>query len=163
LQRCNNCEWGETLVKKTASKKTKVDTKVKPKSVKKTDVKHKSFNDDVKPKTGRNKFFYIIPIIIIICIIAIVLFVVMSPQVVKAQLIIESGDVQVKHDGGSWSSAENGMLLYQSDIVKTGDNTTSSIILFESSIIRLDSNTEVMLKCYYSTGCREDMEHSFKG
>jgi len=38
------------------------------------------------------------------------------------------------------------MLLYQSDIVKTGDNTTSSIILFESSIIRLDSNTEVMLK-----------------
>jgi len=134
------------LVKKTASKKTKVDTKVKPKSVKKTDVKHKSFNDDVKLKTGRNKFFYIIPIIIIICIIAIVLFVVMSPQVVKAQLIIESGDVQVKHDGGSWSSAENGMLLYQSDIVKTGDNTTSSIILFESSIIRLDSNTEVMLK-----------------
>jgi len=139
------------LVKKTASKKTKVDTKVKPKSVKKTEVKKIKSNENIKEKTitlkkGRNKFLYIIPIIIIICIIAIVLFVVMSPQVVKAQLIIESGDVQVKHDGGSWSSAENGMLLYQSDIVKTGDNTTSSIILFESSIIRLDSNTEVMLK-----------------
>ena len=133
------------MVKKTESKKTKSNTKAKPKSIKKTDVKQIKSNENIKEKTitlkkGRNKFLYIIPIIIIICIIAIVLFVVMSPQVVKAQLIIESGDVQVKHDGGSWSSAENGMLLYQSDIVKTGDNTTSSIILFESSIIRLDSN-----------------------
>jgi len=139
------------LVKKTETKKTKSDLKGKSKTVKKTDVKKNTSSEDISSKTitskkGRNKFLFIIPIIIIICIIAIVLFVVMSPQVVKAQLIIESGDVQVKHEGGSWSTAENGMLLYQSDIVKTGDNTTSSIILFESSIIRLDSNTEVMLK-----------------
>ena len=139
------------MVKKTVTRKPKSETKVKSKTVKKTDVKKIKSNENIKEKTittkkGRNKFLYIIPIIIIICIIGIVLFVVLSPEVVKAQLIIESGDVQVKHEGGSWSSAENGMLLYQSDIVKTGDNTTSSIILFESSIIRLDSNTEVMLK-----------------
>ena len=61
-------------------------------------------------------------------------------------MVIESGDVQVNHDGGAWIVAENGMLLYQSDVVKTGDNTSASVILFESSIIRLDSNTEITLK-----------------
>jgi len=38
------------------------------------------------------------------------------------------------------------MFLYQSDLVKTGNDTYASIILFESSIIRLDSNTEITLK-----------------
>ncbi|MFE3845738.1 FecR domain-containing protein [Thermoplasmatota archaeon] len=139
------------MVKKTEKKKLNSDVKVKSKTVKKTDVKKNTSKEDISSKTitskkGRNKFLFIVPIIIVICIIGFVWFFVLSPSVVEAQLIIESGDVQVKHEGGSWSSAENGMLLYQSDIVKTGDNTSSSIILFESSIIRLDSNTEVMLK-----------------
>jgi len=38
------------------------------------------------------------------------------------------------------------MLLYQSDSIKTGDNTSASIVLFESSIIRLDNNTEVTIQ-----------------
>jgi hypothetical protein len=69
-----------------------------------------------------------------------------SPNVVKAQLIIESGDIQVKHAGGSWISAQNGMDLYQSDSIKTGVNASASIVFFKSSIIRLDSNTEVNLQ-----------------
>jgi hypothetical protein len=87
----------------------------------------------------------IIPIIIIICIIGFIWFV-LTPDVAKAQLIIDSGTVQIKHPGESWTSAQNGMLLYQSDSIKTGDNTSASIILFESSIIRLDNNTEITIQ-----------------
>ena len=97
----------------------------------------------------RKKFLFILPVIIILCIIGVIWFA-LGPGVVKAeskaQLIIESGTVQVKHAGESWISAENGMILYQSDSVKTGDNASASLILFESSIIRLDSNTEVTLR-----------------
>ena len=74
------------------------------------------------------------------------IFFLLNNNVAKAQLIIESGLVQVKHGEGSWIPAENSMLLYQSDYVKTGENASASIILFESSIIRLDSNTEVLIK-----------------
>ena len=93
----------------------------------------------------RKKFLLIIPIIIIIFIVIFVWFT-LSPDAVRAQLIIESGSVQVKHSGEPWISAQNGMLLHQSDYIKTGNNTSASIILFESSIIRLDSNTEVALQ-----------------
>ena len=51
-----------------------------------------------------------------------------------------------KHEGNDWLTAENGMILYQSDIIKTGNNTEASVVLFQSSIIRLDSNTEIVLK-----------------
>jgi len=93
----------------------------------------------------RKKILLIIPVIIIISIIGVVWFA-LTPEVAKAQLIIESGTVQIKHEGGTWISAQNGTLLYQSDTVKTGNNTSASIVLFKSSIIRLDSNTEVMLQ-----------------
>ncbi|KYK24163.1 hypothetical protein AYK25_06320 [Thermoplasmatales archaeon SM1-50] len=69
-----------------------------------------------------------------------------SPSLIKAQLVIDTGTVQVRHSDGAWVSANNGMLLNQNDVVKTGDNTSASIILFESSILRLDSNTEVTLQ-----------------
>ncbi|PNX49564.1 MAG: hypothetical protein BV457_01225 [Thermoplasmata archaeon M9B1D] len=84
----------------------------------------------------------------IIVIIGVVLYIffLLNDNVAKAQLVIESGIVQVKHGDESWIPAENGMLLYQSDYVKTGENTSASIILFESSIIRLDSNTELFIK-----------------
>ena len=72
-----------------------------------------------------------------------------TDDVTKAQLFIDYGNVQIKHAGESWSSAENGMNLYESDTVKTGDNTSASVILFESSVIRLDSNTEVTLQEIY--------------
>ena len=97
----------------------------------------------------RKKFLLIIPVIVILCIIGFVWFIQtpsVSADVVTAQLVIEYGDVEVKHTGESWITAENGMLLYKSDSVKTGDNTSASVILFESSIIRLDSNTEITLQ-----------------
>jgi len=89
----------------------------------------------------------IIPIIIIICSVGFIVFVLTtSGNVAKAQLIIDSGTVQVKHSGGSWISAQNGMDLFQSDSLKTGPNASVSVIIFESSIIRLDNNTEITLK-----------------
>jgi hypothetical protein len=63
-----------------------------------------------------------------------------------AQLVINSGTVLVKHGGDSWDVATSGMLLYSSDSVRTGDNSSASIVFFKSSIVRLDSNTEVMIK-----------------
>ena len=113
---------------------TKKPEPKKTKTVKKT-----------KSKPMRKNILIIISIIILICIIGFI-WLSLSPSVVKAQLIIESGTVQVKHADGAWNSAENGMILYQSDSVKTGNDTAASIILFESSIIRLDSNTEVLLQ-----------------
>jgi hypothetical protein len=99
--------------------------------------------------TNSKKFLVIIPIIVIV---VIALFFILSQNPVEAsdeanaQLIIDYGIVEVKHVGGTWSSADNGMLLYQSDSIRTGDNTSASVILFKSSIIRLDSNTEITLR-----------------
>jgi hypothetical protein len=90
-----------------------------------------------------------LPIVIIIVIIGIV-WLLLIPDVTadepRAQLVIDYGTVQVKNEGGSWTSAENGMDLYQSDSIRTGDNSSASIILFETSIVRLDSNTKVTLE-----------------
>lgn len=98
-----------------------------------------------KPKSTKKGYFLIVPVIIIICIIGLLWFT-LAPESAKAQLIIDSGTVQIKHAGESWTSAEDGMDLYQSDSVKTGEDSSATIILFGSSIIRLDSNTEVTLQ-----------------
>lgn len=102
-----------------------------------------------KPDFSRKKFRVIIPLVVIICIIVFA-WIVLNPEVVaekiEAQLIIESGDVQVKSGEGSWKSAENGMTLHKSDSIKTGDNSSASIILFQTSVVRLDSNTEITLE-----------------
>jgi ferric-dicitrate binding protein FerR (iron transport regulator) len=94
----------------------------------------------------KKRFLFIITgfVVIVLCVIAFLWLT--QPPLVKAQLVIDSGAVQVRHAYGTWTSADNGMLLYQNDAIKTGDNTSASIILFESSILRLDSNTEVTLK-----------------
>ena len=134
------------MVKKPASKKTKSSTRSKSKNIKKSDVKALNSNKNIESLKSRKKFIFVIPIVVIIVLIGLVWFVFLSPDVVKAQLIIESGEVQIKKEDGNWEIAENGMILYQSDTIKTGDNTEASIILFESSIIRLDSNTELILK-----------------
>ena len=105
---------------------------------------------EVKQKKFNKKLRLIISIIVIFCIIGVVWFVFISDfakaEKPKAQLIIESGTVQIKHMGESWINAEDGMYLYESDSIKTGDNSYASIIFFKSSIIRLDSNTEVTIK-----------------
>ncbi len=96
----------------------------------------------------RKIFFLIIAVLVIIifCIIGFVWLTSNPDAEAKAQLVIESGTVQIKHAEESWTSAQNGTLLYPSDFVKTGDNASAIIVLFKSSVVRLDSNTEVMLQ-----------------
>ena len=119
-----------TNKKKTGSKKTKQETQQK--AVQK-----------------RKNYLFIIPVIIIVCIIGIGWILlnteVVTSEDVTAQLLIDAGTVQVKH-AGVWSAAEHGMYLYQSDSVKTGVDSAASIVLFESSIVRLDSNTEITIQ-----------------
>lgn len=110
----------------------------------------KKKEENKKPKSNSKKmrFLLIIPVIVII---ALIIFILFAPNPAEAsdesyaQLLIEYGTVQVEHGDGIWTIAENGLLLYQSDSIKTGDNTSASVVLFKSSIIRLDSNTEITL------------------
>ena len=129
---------GNQKMKNIPSEKNKKTQKYNKKSITENDKKEVS-------KLMGKRFLVIIPVIIIICIIGFLWFS-QGSDVVRAQLVIESGNVQVKQAGGSWSSGQNGMFLHQSDSVKTGDNTSASVVLFESSIIRLDSNTEVTIQ-----------------
>lgn len=143
IQKCN-FKGGIFLAKKKAKPKTK--QKTKPKTKKEIKNKKTTLVEKKQSKSMKKGFLLIIPIVIIIvCIIGFILFM-PSSNAAKAQLIIESGTVQVKHGEGAWVTAQNGMDLYQSDSVKTEDNTSASIVLFESSIIRLDSNTSVTLQ-----------------
>ncbi len=133
-------------VKTLKEKEVKTDnikiTKEKDKTMKKKESKTEKKNKSLSP---RIKILFVVFIVVIICIVGLFWFM-QSPNTVKAQLIIESGNIQIKHDGGSWISAQNGMDLYQSDSIKTGVDASASIVFFKSSIIRLDSNTEVSLQ-----------------
>jgi len=135
------------LVKKSKSEKTKENKKIKTTSskIKKSNTEKTKVNKKTKTTSSKIKILFIVSIVVIICIVGLFWFM-QSPNTVKAQLVIESGDIQVKHAGGSWISAQNGMDLYQSDSIKTGVNASASIVFFKSSIIRLDSNTEVNLQ-----------------
>lgn len=142
---------GIFLVKKPSNKKSKSAKNIKSKTIENIDQEQvKTFNklDDKSniKKTRSNKFIFVIPVIAVIIIAGLVWFFVLSPETVRAQLIIESGIVEVKHENDNWLIGKNGMILYQSDIIKTGNNTEASVVLFESSIIRLDSNTEIVLE-----------------
>ena len=128
--------------------------KSKGKTAKKKPVKTKKEESrevlpDEKPNVLKKRLSLIIPIVIIICVIVLA-WIILTPGVVaekaKAQLIVESGNVEVRSNGGSWTVAENGMYLYESDSVRTGDDSSASIVLFETSVIRLDSNTEVTIE-----------------
>jgi hypothetical protein len=115
----------------------------------KSSGKKKNTNQiDTKNNNRKKSYLVFVLIIIIIAITAIGIFwfVTSSDDVIKAQLIVEFGSVQIKHQGGEWQQAENGVLLKQSDAIKTGNNSSASVILFESSIIRLDNSTEIKLE-----------------
>jgi hypothetical protein len=150
------------LAKKSYRKTTEASLEVKKKTKKKMKTSQKNITATMKrnineAKTDEKKepikktrsmkkiSLVILPIIIILILIAFMWFT-QSSNVITAQLIIESGTVDIKHAGGSWISAENGMILSESDSVRTGNNTYASVVLFESSIIRLDSNTEITLQ-----------------
>jgi cytoskeletal protein RodZ len=131
--------------------KKKGTTKISSKSLQKKEkpkTTTKSLQKKEKPKTSSKSLLMIISIIVIVCVVGVLWIVLISETVTaRAELIIDSGtEVQIKHSGGSWISAESGMELYESDSIKTGEDSTASIILFKSSIIRLASNTEVTLK-----------------
>lgn len=134
------------MVKKPKSTKNKSAAKTKTRTVENIDQKQVNTFNKLDDQKKSNKFIFVIPVVAIVIIAGFVWFFVLSPDVVRAQLIIESGFVEVKHEGDDWSTGKNGMILYQSDIIKTGNNTEASVVLFESSIIRLDSNTEIILK-----------------
>ena len=135
----------KTLKKKSVKTDNIKKTKEKDKKMKKKEPKTSKKEKKTKSLSSRIKIMSIIFIIVIICIVGLFWFI-QTPNTVKAQLIIESGDIQIKHEGGSWISAQNGMDLYQSDSIRTGDNASASIVFFKSSIIRLDNNTEVNLQ-----------------
>lgn len=121
-------------------------TKKTQESTEGKNVKSKKINESKSiKKVDKKIYFLIIAIVIIISIVGIFWFL-QGSDIVKAQLIIDSGDVFVKHDGESWIEAQNGMILYESDSIKTDNNSFATIVLFESSVIRLDSNTEIMIK-----------------
>lgn len=108
--------------------------------------KNKNTPKKKRKSTSMNqKILIMILFIMIISIIGFVWFT-QTSDVASAQLVIDYGTVQVKHEGGNWTSAETGMFLFQSDALQTGEDTYASVILFESSIIRLDSNTKILLK-----------------
>jgi len=146
----NNKMAGNKKTKTTSSKTNENNKMAGNKKTKTTSSKtavNNKMKGDKKTKTASSKIkiLFIVFIVVIICIVGLFWFM-QSSNTVKAQLIIESGDIQIKHDGGSWISAQNGMDLYQSDSIKTGDNASASIVFFKSSIIRLDGNTEVSLQ-----------------
>lgn len=131
--------------KKTTKKQT---TKKKPGVKTKKTTTTKKIENIPKKKTGTPKkktYLLIIPVIVILCIIGLIWFS-QTSEAVTAQLIIDSGTVQVKHADGSWTNAQSGILLAASDSIKTGSNTSASVIFFESSIIRLDSDTEITIQ-----------------
>ncbi len=69
---------------------------------------------------------------------------VLAHKTVKAQLMINQGDVQVDK-GKGYSAAVDGMELGNNDKVKTGADGKATIILFESDIVRLEPNTEIQI------------------
>ena len=90
-----NFKWGNILSKKSVESKEKKQKKSKKTNGKKSE-----------PKFMKKKVFLIISIIVIICIIGFIWFI-LTPDTVAAQLVIDSGTVQVKHSG-SWTDAING-------------------------------------------------------
>jgi len=90
------------------------------------------------------KKLLIIPIVLLI-VVAFVYLTMLSPPLVTAELVINSGTVQVK-SGADWVPVKSGMQLKQGDVIKTGTSSSAEIIFFESSVLRMDENTEIELK-----------------
>ncbi|MFQ5648107.1 MAG: FecR domain-containing protein [Candidatus Aenigmatarchaeota archaeon] len=94
---------------------------------------------------GKRKFLLVIPLVGAI-IFAYFYFTLLSPPVTVAELVIDSGTVQVMHPGGDWMGAQNGMLLNQGDAVRTLADSEAAIIFLESSIVRLGPETEILIQ-----------------
>ena len=135
------------MAKKTKTTKKNI-AKKKPAVKTETTTKTGKIENIPRKTTGASKkkaYLVIITVIVIICIVGFLWFS-QTSEAVTAQLIIDSGTVQVKHADGSWTAAQSGILLSSSDSIKTGSNTSASVIFFQSSIIRLDSNTEITIQ-----------------
>jgi hypothetical protein len=135
------------LAKKSTSKKKTAKKKVESKPVKKTTNKKRAPQKKVEVKPVKKRMNFLIPAVVFLCIIgiAVILLFPSAEAEVTAELIDIFGDVEVKQ-GDTWVTAEDNMELNRYDSVRTGDNSSASIIIFKGSIIRLDSNTEVYLE-----------------
>lgn len=71
-------------------------------------------------------------------------------EIPDAHIIINNGDVYIKHDGDAdWQLAENGMVLVENDSIKTGLVSQADLYFFDNSTIRLDSESEIKLSELY--------------
>jgi len=139
---------GPEAKSKKSSFKKKPTTKKTTKNTKATTKQTKPATKE-KTKIKTRNIYIVVSAVVLLCVIAAVFMFSTSPSVeAKAKLSFDSetNTVMVKHEGRAWVSAESGMDLYKTDSIKTGDDSTASIILFKGCIIRLDSNTEVTIK-----------------
>jgi hypothetical protein len=91
-----------------------------------------------------------IPVFIVLAVLAVIILTylyISSPPVPVAQLIIDTGPVEVMHSG-SWSPAVTGMELVQGDSVRTLEGAEARIIFFEYSVMRLAPLTEIMIEAF---------------
>jgi hypothetical protein len=89
----------------------------------------------------------LIPVIIVVVILGAVgyfLLPIIGMPAVVAQLVVDSGPVEID-TGSGWVSASGGEQLKQTDSVRTGAGAAASIVFFESSILRLDQNSQVTI------------------
>jgi len=87
-----------------------------------------------------------ITLIVIVALLVVIgggLYFLLSSPTVSAQLMIESGNIQVDL-GSGFQAASDGMLLSVKDRVKNVDGE-ASIILHESVVIELDPGTEIVI------------------
>ncbi|MCR4278521.1 MAG: FecR family protein [bacterium] len=64
---------------------------------------------------------------------------------VEMTLNIEQDSVDVRHSGGEWESAENGMILRTDDEVRTGKNGRATVSFFGDAETTLRENTTIHL------------------
>lgn len=91
-----------------------------------------------------------IPVFIVLAVLAIIMLTYLymsSPPVPVAQLIVDSGPVEVMRSG-SWSPAVTGMELVQGDSVRTLEGSEARIIFFGYSVMRLAPLTEIMIEAF---------------
>lgn len=98
---------------------------------------------------GKMKFI-LLGVIIVVAIIAAYFFI--FSKAVPAKLLVTSQPVEVYK--GSWSTASDGMALYQGDRIRTGAGGKAVIVWFDASVTRLDENTEVDIITLITEGNR---------
>jgi hypothetical protein len=76
-----------------------------------------------------------------------------APEVFIATAILASvtGDVQVQRND-IWSKANGEEKVSKDDVIKTGDNSNTTILFGSGSLIRVDANSQIALTAYAKDG-----------